>query len=159
MPRLLASIDEKVGAHLTADELADLAQDTLTAVWRKLETFAGRSRLETWAYRFCFHELMNHVRAKHRGARALGERHELDEQIPVLPLPALALEVEEIERQLHELGPPDAVVIRLKHYQELTFDQIGRSLGMSPSTIKTYYYRGLSRLRERLRRLQTEDHG
>ncbi len=157
VPRLLASLNDKLSAHLTHEELADLTQDSLTAIWRKLGTFEGRSRLETWAYRFCFLELMNLVRAKHRGARALGRRRELDVEMPILSLPTLALELEEIERELQELGPPDATVIRLKHYENLTFHQIARSLGRSPNTVKTHYYRGLRRLRTRLGSLQIED--
>ncbi|MEQ8763865.1 MAG: RNA polymerase sigma factor [Planctomycetota bacterium] len=157
VPRILAAINEKIGGHLSRDELADLSQDALVAVWRKLDTFEGRGRLETWVYGFCFRELMSFLRGKHRRRDALASRLELEEQLAVHPLLTLSLEVEEVERQLDHIGRPDSEVIRMKHYRDLTFREIGQRLRLSPNTAKAFYYRGLDKLRRRMRRLQPED--
>ena len=42
-------------------------------------------------------------------------------------------------------------MIRLKHFQELTFEEISSRLSIPANTAKTKYYRGLEKLRETLR--------
>ena len=157
VPAILASINDKLGAHLSRDELADLSQDTLVRIWGKISTYQARSRLETWVYGFCLMEVLNRVRSRSRGSRILGERIELVEDPSVPALPAAALEAEELERELRSLAAPESDVIRLKHFDGLTFKEIGAALGIPENSAKTHYYRGLSHLRTRLRRLQHED--
>ena len=67
------------------------------------------------------------------------------------PEPELG-EYERLNELLDRLGPPRSEVIRLKHYEECTFEEIGRALGCSSNTAKTQYYRGLRWLREEIQR-------
>lgn len=157
VPGILASINDKLGAHLTRDELADLAQDTLVRIWGKISTYQARSRLETWVYGFCLMEVLNRARAKSRGSRILGKSIDLVEDPAIAPLPAPALDAEELETELRSLDAPESDVIRLKHFEGLTFKEIGAALGIPENSAKTCYYRGLSQLRQKLRRLQHED--
>lgn len=53
---------------------------------------------------------------------------------------------EEIRQAMERLPPAEAEVIRLKHFEGLTFDEIGTRLDTSPNTAKTRYYRGLGTL-------------
>ena len=64
IPRMLGRRNADFGGPLDADELRDLAQETIIAIWRKLEQYDGRASLETWAYRFCMYELLHRLRAK-----------------------------------------------------------------------------------------------
>lgn len=157
VPGILGVLDERLGAHLSRDELADLAQDTVVRIWSKISTYEGRSRIETWAYGFCLMELMNRVRSKSRGTRILGARVELEDVLLVAPLPAFALEAAEIERELGALAPGESAVIRMKHFDGLTFKAIGTALGIPENSVKTHYYRGLGRLRQKLRHHARED--
>ena len=151
VPAILAALDERLGAHLTREELADLAQDTVVRIWSKIATYAGRGRIETWAYGFCLMELMNRLRSKSRGTRIMGARVDLEDVLLVAPLPTLAVEAAEVERELDALAPPEAAVIRMKHFDGLTFKEIGIALGIPENSAKTHYYRGLARLRQKLR--------
>ena len=45
----------------------------------------------------------------------------------------------------------------MKHFEELTLDQIGQRLQMHPNTVKTRYYRGLAALRDRLASVVREE--
>ena len=56
----------------------------------------------------------------------------------------------EAESMLIRLGGVEAQIIRLKHLESLTFDELGARMGLSANTAKTHYYRGLSRLRSML---------
>lgn len=56
----------------------------------------------------------------------------------------------EIEAALHRLSPEQREVLLLKIWQELTFEQIGETLGISPNTAASRYRYALAALREQL---------
>lgn len=153
VPRILHTLNERAGRVLSAADLSDLSQDVLILIWEKLKTFEGRATLETWTYRFCWLESRNRFRRVYRGKeKATGSSDTFLEEVPAPEVAPLA-EHEAIEIGLRELGPPGSEVIRLKHFEERTFPEIGDLLGIPTNTAKTHYYRGLEWLRQRLRSL------
>jgi len=156
VPRILASINHRLGGRLDDHDLADLSQDALLIIWGKLDSYEGRGKLETWAYRFCLLEYMNRVRRNDRRARVDRAPIEALDAIPAPEEPVMR-EHELLEIGLDELGPPEAEVIRMKHFDEQTFEDIGDVLDLSPSTVKSRYYRGLAWLRDRLAPLRRKE--
>ncbi len=149
--RFLAALDERRGGRLGPDRLDDLEQDVMRILLAKLDGFEGRATLETWAFQVC---KLEHWNALRRAAREEGRRAALeDAPEPIAPSDESGEtrdELERVDRALEELGPPQAHVLRLKHFDDLTFDEIAGRLGVSPNTAKTWYYRGLVRLRRLL---------
>lgn len=146
--RFLAALDERRGGRLGADRLDDLEQDVMRILLAKLDGFEGRATLETWAFQVC---KLEHWNALRRAAKEEGRQAAL-EDAPEPAAPAgdsgeVRDELERVDRALEELGPPHAHVLRLKHFDDLTFDEIAERLGVSPNTAKTWYYRGLVKLR------------
>lgn len=152
VPRFVAARNAQLGSPLTSLDLEDVVQDTLLVVWRKLPHFHGRVSLEIWIYRICCYELLNAVRrSSRRDGRRLGPAEpEADEGGPD-PRPGGA-QWERAERHERLYGALDSLtlgeseVVRLKHFDDLSFTEIGRQLGISANTAKTRYYRGLRRL-------------
>jgi DNA-directed RNA polymerase specialized sigma24 family protein len=64
----------------------------------------------------------------------------------------ILLDFEHVYRGLAQIDPVQECVIRLKHFEHLTFEEIATRLGGNSNTAKTHYYRGLVRLRELLGR-------
>lgn len=157
VPRILAVANGRMGRPLSPHDLADLSQDTVIVIWQKLGTFAGRATLETWVHRFCYLELMNRVRGKKRQSRLSAASLDVATETVAAKREASPLEYEHLELSLQELGPPEADILRLKHYEELTFVEIGALLDMSPNTAKTQYYRGIAWLRRHLAEHATEE--
>jgi len=62
----------------------------------------------------------------------------------------------ELAHALAELPPDQRVVVHLKLWEELTFEQIGHTLGISANTAASRYRYGLDKLRTRLRPLYNE---
>lgn len=148
--RILVVLNVRAGRKLDDHDLADLVQDTLLLLWRKLETFGDESTLETWAYGVARYELLNALRRKRRNVVPLSEveaagRPETDESSDVRQ------DADALLAAIDALGAVDARLLRLKHLEELTFDEIGARLGMSVNTAKTRYYRALARLQLRWR--------
>jgi RNA polymerase sigma-70 factor (ECF subfamily) len=147
VPRILVALNRRAASRLGPEELADLTQDTLTTIWRRLDTFEGRAALESWVFRVCAFEMQNRLRGQARAERrrAHGERAELGADPPSSPL-----DFDHVHRGLDRLGPPECDIIRLRHFEELSFEEIGARLALSANTAKSYYYRGLTRLRRLL---------
>ncbi len=150
VPRFLHVRNQRLGSVLGPEDLRDLTQDVLALVWKKLADFRGAARLETWVYRIAVYELMNRVR-KLTSQRALGQ-DDAESHLAGLRAPRgqAACDYDDLHVGLERLGPPEGDVLRLKHFDELTFDEIGAELAIPANTAKTIYYRGIARLRELL---------
>lgn len=154
VPRLIALRNLRLGEPFEQGELEDIAQEVMIAVWSKLDQFQGRSSLDGWIYRFAQLELVYSLRRKDLRPERLAD---LGRGVSSTPVAAGALEPDEAETlypALEELDVAQADVIRLKHFDDLTFAEIATRLGLSSNTAKTRYYRGLQRLRGILRRLR-----
>ena len=149
VPRMIGAQNEKLGRPLSEDELEDVVQETLVAIWKKLAVFDDRNALETWIYPFCFFEFMRRLRTKRTLPRLFADVAEATHD-PVAPEEFSLLEFEHVLTALESLEPELAQVLRLKHFEDLTFEEIGRRLGLSPNTAKTRHYRGLAKLRQLL---------
>ena len=151
VPAFLAARNVQLGIHFGSHEIEDLAQDTLVAVWRKLPEYRGDARIESWVCQFCEFQLRNARRrraARRREAEAFGVVTDND---VVEPLDA-GVDLEAVHLALHGLPEDEALVVRLKHFDGRTFDEIAVLLGGSPNTAKTRYDRALEHLRGVLRR-------
>lgn len=146
LPRILAGHNRRLGRPLDEHDLADLSQDAAVVLLQKRHLFAEGVPYEAWVYRVCAMEIRNGVRRKLRRSRAAT---------------VLAAEVEPsgdratgdvfVRRQLvrdmmARLEPEEAALVRMKHFEGLTFDEISGRLALASSTLKTRYYRARSRL-------------
>jgi RNA polymerase sigma factor (sigma-70 family) len=148
VPRLLAALNARLGWHLDEAELADVAQETVVLVWRKLASFDASSSLETWFYGIARFELLNAIRRKQR--RDAG-RVEL-EQVPASMSERADLsEQQSVQGALERLPPDEAQVLKLYYYDDLSLAEVARRVDAAVGTVKSRYYRALDHLRALLR--------
>lgn len=146
--RLLSVRNARSGSPMNEADLQDLAQDVLLLVWRKLGTYAGKASLETWVYRFCMYEFLNALRSKGRQAVHRGSTEELENLAPRESEPSEPDEMgESVLSFLEQLGTREAEILRCRHVEGLSSRETSELLGVSISTVKTHYYRGLEKLR------------
>lgn len=146
VPRILAAVNACRGRRLGTQQLEDLSQDVLVIIWRKLDRFEGTGTLESWIYRICFYEYLNQV--TRRRPKPLDDVVEpaADSERVLDPMDS-----ELLDSALTQLGPPEEVILRMRHYDEMSFAEIGEELEVSTNTVKTRYYRGIRWLRQRLK--------
>ncbi|MEM7308565.1 MAG: sigma-70 family RNA polymerase sigma factor [Planctomycetota bacterium] len=132
------------GTPVSEAVVEDIAQETYLALWRKAEGYRGTTRLESWACGFAAVEVQ---RWRRRRARSLQREQSEGAVAGAVPGEVPSDTRDYLERAIERLGPPASTVIRLKHFEELTFDAIADRLSLSPNTAKSHYYRGLERLR------------
>lgn len=147
VPRILAVQNRRIGSPLGREDLKDLAQECLIVIWRKLGGFDPESLFESWVYRICLLELMNHVRKQRRRRRLVGELvEEVRERTSFGALPP-AERYEVLYLALDVLDGEEAAVIRMRHFEERTFEEVGDRLHIPIGTAKTRYYRGLTKMK------------
>lgn len=157
VPRMVAAKNARLGRPLGAEEVEDVAQEAMTAIWRKLENFDGRGPLEVWVYRFCFFELLRKLRNR-RGLPGSLEEVGTDRE-PLAPEIHQAVDHEHVHESLERLDDDVAVILRLKHFEDLTFEALSSRLGISPNTAKARYYRGLRQLKRWLAKTEQQTSG
>ncbi len=144
--------NQRSGGALGADEVEDTVQETLFAVWRKLDRYAGHGSLEAWVWRFAQLEFLTRLRTRRRLQRLD------DQQLPDREAPELVPH-ERLYRSLERIPEAYASVIRLKHLEPATFEEVAARLAIPVNTAKTRYYRGLRLLRQILQGAQPELEG
>ncbi len=132
------------GRCLRSHDVEDVVQATLLAVWSKLRQFDGRASLLQWAVGFGKLELRKAVCARRRvPLQWAGGEPAADQPVPC------AIDRETLTLQLAELPAVERSALTMKVLEELTFVEASERLGESAGTVKTSYYRALSRLRAR----------
>lgn len=150
VPRIVSAMNRQLGMPLNPEERNDLVQDALLVIWKKLGQFAGDAKIETWVYRVCRLELLNALRRKRRQIATLPAFDSVEPEDPSAAGEQRVLRAEMVLMGLDRLEPEEAAVVRLRHYEQLTFDEVAAALSISPNTAKTRYYRALGRLRTHL---------
>lgn len=148
VPVILSHCNQR-GA-LADEDLADLSQEVLTTVWEKLSTYLGQGALESWVYPFCTQKYLNALRVRQRRPHHadLEQADEISDPGPAFG--DLLATSELVHRHLERLEAIQASVIRARHFDSLSFDEIARRLDVPLTTAKTHYRRGLDVLRSYL---------
>ena len=152
VPRIVVSLNRRSSRPLAGQDVEDATQDALAAIWRQIPTYSGRSSLETWAFGVC-----QNVLSEHR--RSLGRR---SRQVPIAEEPSGAEpdpceEAWLVRRALESIEPPeDQEFVRLRHFEGLSFEDLGTRFEMQLATVKSRYYRALTRLKDILEPLRRE---
>lgn len=149
-----------------AEEARDAAQETFLKVYRGLSGFRGEAGLKTWIYRIAINQAMNQQRwwrRRHRDETvsldlARGDSETIGNMLPASSASpeqlAIATERERsILRALAEIKPEYRVTLVLREIEELSYEEIAKTLGISIGTVKSRIARGREELRRRVKDL------
>lgn len=140
IPRLRRYARALVGDRASAD---DLVQDTLERAWTKLHLYRRGTDLRAWLFTVMHNVHVNRVRA----ARL---NDPLDDEMPELAqrgTQADALLVRDLDRAIARLPADQRAVLLLVTLEEMSYDEVARTLGIPIGTVMSR----LSRAREKLR--------
>jgi len=142
IPRLRRYARALVGDRASAD---DLVQDTLERAWAKLHLYRRGTDLRAWLFTVMHNVHVNKVRA----TRATDT---LDDEMPELalrPPQGDALVVRDLDRAIALLPAEQRAVLLLVTLEDMSYDEVARTLGIPIGTVMSR----LSRAREKLRAL------
>lgn len=137
-----------VQRYVPAEEDAkDVAQRTFVRVFERLGSFRGESRFRTWLYRVAVNAALDSTRRQLRGETVPVE----DDVAFTNSLGTEKLVAAEVWRKVHarlaELPPKQRLVVELRAFHELSFDEIATIVGSSEDAAKMNYHHGVKRLR------------
>lgn len=149
VPAIVEVLVEETSERVRRQELPDLVQDCLEVVWRRLPTYEGRASLSTWIFRVCELELWNgRRRLRKHSLPSSGPDGRLAERASSRDDPARRIERLDLSQALSTLTPIAETIVRLRHFDDLTFDQIATLTGLTTGPVKERYYRALGRLHD-----------
>ncbi len=153
LPAMIRYQNRRLGGVLNATDIEDTVRDTIAALWSKLGHFEGRSTLETWVYRFAFLEVLKAVQEKCRLPQPLDREQSLqlrgvesDDPEPTV------FNQQDLTEGLARLKRSAAEVIKQRHFEEQSFEDIAARNHTGVNTVKARYYRGLAQLKAVLER-------
>jgi RNA polymerase sigma-70 factor, ECF subfamily len=140
IPRLRRYARALVGDRATAD---DLVQDTLERAWAKLHLYRRGTDLRAWLFTVMHNVHVNRVRASRVTDPLEDEMPELAQRAPQ----GDALLVRDLDRAITRLPAEQRAVLLLVTLEEMSYEQVARTLGIPIGTVMSR----LSRAREKLR--------
>jgi RNA polymerase sigma-70 factor (ECF subfamily) len=140
----------------------DLAQETFVRAYRALHSFDGERPFGPWVNRIAANVALSWLQRRRVPTVPLaGERADgAGDGAAELPLPDYAAEPERVylageaqerlRRAILALPPPYRAVIELRHFQDLSYEEIAAALGIPLSDVKSHLFRARRLLRRSL---------
>ena len=143
----------------SAEDAADLSQESFLKAWRGLASFHGESSFSTWLYRLtsnaCIDFLRAEARRKSAGPSLDDEDSGLANQLPDRA-PSLQAQLEEkelrqaLEEGLRQLSPDHRQALALRQ-AGLSYAEIAQAVGVEEGTVKSRIARARLALRNFLK--------
>jgi RNA polymerase sigma-70 factor (ECF subfamily) len=143
------------------DDALDAVQETFVKAFQHAGRWDGRSEAAPWLTRIAVNQAIDRYRRtrRRRATFAPWEESDHDETKAVeSPSPEQQVAGREVGRRiagaLGALPERQRAVFVLRHYEEMSLEEIAESLEMSLGTVKSSLHRAVHRLRERLQGLR-----
>lgn len=148
-----------------ADEAAEATQEVFLLAFKGIRRFRQDAQFSTWLYRIAANHCTSRLRKRppgvHLSLEESSEGLEAGQRLAATQCPERDYLRKESDREvrcaLEFLSPEQRVVVELKFFQELTFEQIARIVDAPLSTVKSRLYHGLEILKIRLARTTQGD--
>ncbi len=138
----------------TKEEAEDITQESFIKCYQKLDKFDQGKPFAPWIYRIASNTALSRLRwLKRRPFLTVGEDIlQLADNETADPATTLLVEEEkdEIAQCLSQLKPLDRLVIILRYYEELSYDEMAYILKTRRNTIEVRLYRARKKLRDLL---------
>jgi RNA polymerase sigma-70 factor (ECF subfamily) len=137
----------------------DVVHETFLRAYKQLDRYEARSSFSTWLFRIASNYSLDliRMRKRHEDKRERGTDEERDilQSIPVdTPGPermAYGTQVRErVNAALDELSPQERTAFVLRHFEGLSIEEIGATLGTGANATKHSIFRAVQKLRKNL---------
>lgn len=144
----------------SAEDAADLAQDTFVKAWQRLGTFRGDSSFATWVHRIALNLCLNWRQRSDR-SRQLHDGLEMEARTASALSDDIAGVEAERSRRVHEalqrLSAPDRAAVVLTVFEGLNHAQAARQLDCAETTVSWRVWTARRKLRKWLSDLGPEE--
>jgi len=145
------------------DEASEITQEAFLSAWQGLPSFRGEARFSTWLYRITYHCGLRQLEKRNREG-ALHEAMQAEQRVRMRSQEKdLADMVEKHEQQallrlsLEQLPAHYRLILILRDFQEMTYQEMASKLALPMGTIKTHLFRARHLLKQRVLALTLEN--
>ncbi len=153
----------QLAPDLTREDVEEICQETFLSVIKCLESFNGRSLLQTWLFRIAANKARDH-RERQRATKRGGGQSPLSLQAedpesgmtidPPANTPTPDITLMNAERMLllrdalDRLGEPCREIIELRYFGDFSYEEISNTLQLNVKTVSSRLSKCLDRLEE-----------
>lgn len=138
-------------------EADTVTQDTFVQAYTHLARFQGRSELETWLTRIAINRSRDSLRR--RRFLSLFTRDEEEGETMIEPVDdrpdperqIMSVQLRTaIQRAERQLSAQQKTIFRLRHYENLSLEEIANHLGLRAGTVRAHLFRAIHKVRREL---------
>lgn len=137
------------------DEAEEVAQDTFVKVYRSLKKFKGDSKFSTWIYRITYNTCLDRIKKNKKFNANYSVDEFSDMQLKSIDNALDNLDLKErqktIQNCIDRLGEEDSFLISLYYYDDLSLDEIAKTVGLNANNVKVKLFRIRKKLASILR--------
>ena len=136
------------GNHFDADEVV---QEVLLVMYNKLKYFKFNSALYTWIFRIVTTRSLNYLRKRSLRKVFSFDDHSIEvvnSNEDVAKSLEMKEKLEKIDRLLQKVPLKQREVFILRHYEELSYEEISELTGKSIGGLKANYFHGVNKILE-----------
>lgn len=152
---LMQSYNERIYWHIRRlvvvhEDAQDASQETWIRVYRALPKRDREASLRSWLYTIATGEALRYLDRRREPMTALEDL--LPSQQPLDPSSATAREVSEeeillrLQQAILRLPQKQQLAFNLRYYEDMSYDEIARVIGSSPSSAKANYHLAKERI-------------
>lgn len=136
-------------------DAAEVLNEVMMEVWRKADTFSGKSTVKTWLLSITHHKAVDTVRrkARHDATDEVPEQVDDESQCSLELAQSGVEDKERVKRCLQELKEGHRQVVYLTFFEGVAYPDIAGILGIPPGTVKTRMMHAKNQLKACLARL------
>jgi RNA polymerase sigma-70 factor (ECF subfamily) len=142
-----------------ASRAEDVAQDIFVKVYRARMKYEPKAKFSTWLYRVAVNHCLNDIRSRKSQPSLAAPINDLLEH-PSGEDPDARLRREELRRAVKDaldaLPENQRMAVLLARYEELSYEQIAETMGMSLEAVKSVLFRAKENLQRALARFARE---
>jgi RNA polymerase sigma-70 factor (ECF subfamily) len=136
-----------------ASRAEDVAQDVFVKVYRARAKYQPQAKFSTWLYRIAVNHCLNEIRSRRSQPATAAPANDLLEQ-PAGDPPEGRLSRAELQEAvkaaIDALPENQRMAVLLARYEDMSYDQIAETMGMSLEAVKSVLHRAKESLKQSL---------
>jgi len=132
-----------------SSDAMDLLQEVFLAVYRNLPSYRGEGQFRGWLLRITYTRTMDFMRSRMRSPQLVAD-DAAEEEMLGYPSPEANNPDQTYQQYDAALPPEQRIVVELKFFQHLTFEEISQQTHIPVNTLKSRLYAALQKLKIQL---------
>ena len=132
------------------EEAEEVSQDTFIKAYKSLNRFKGDSKFSTWIYRVAYNTCLDRLKKNKRQQQTVTIDEYTEHQVKTIDNALDRIETQEKQQAIKDclelLPSEDSFLLTLYYFEELSLDEISKTVGLKPNNVKVKIFRSRKKL-------------